>query len=923
METVRLSSPSLEQQYIIECIGSSNVIVDAVAGSGKTTCNLHIAKKYSNLNILLVTYNKKLRLETKEKVEKLNITNLDVHTYHSFSVKNYNSECYTDHKLNTIIENNTKPRRKIDYDLIIVDEAQDMNKIYYQLIIKIYKDNSKKAKICVLGDMYQSIYSFNGADARYIKYADQIFNLNDLPWLKCPLSESFRITFEMSEFINKCMLNNDRIVSRKVTNIKPNYIICNVFGLKPFDEVKKYLNMGYESSDIFIIAPSVKNINTPIRELENLIKTELPHIMVYVPGSDEEKIDEEIIKNKVVFSTFHQVKGLERKVVLVYGFDSSYFDYYEKDSNKFACSNALYVATTRAIEHMTLFHHSSNDYLPFLNKENIRKYTNFESDRLSIRNITHISNSFNVSDLPNHLSADIIAEAMSYLDIKKIRGKNDTINIPIKTTQNDTQESVSEITGTAIPLYFEYKMTNKISVYDILYERNYNSIEVDLDDDFIDDGVFQSNNKPIVNEPNTKQYDLKKIDIKNLKPDELLYITNRWCSFKSGFLNKVCQIQHYDWLTLENLNKCVNRLTSLNLTDKAVFEKKSGSQGNNSTLCGKKINGYMDCVDGNNVYEFKCVKELDSKHYLQLATYMFLYESQNNIEINKLILDYEKQLVENENEIKNFENSKRYKIDMFYKNIERNNIKINEYFQDIEKFINNSNQKLLNVPNKTQKDIEKLQNKIKDNLDQIIKYTKKSATYKSMIPDLKKENIKHNEKIIKLQNNNIDEVTDRQIKLNNEKIDEFKKCYNSKIEMLKEENKKYSISVNNLQQQNDIEELNKLKNKSSELVQMITNLKTNKTNFKIMNNYYLYNILNDELYQIECSYERLSKMINFLIVSKFYNNNKGITDEIFISNACELQKKVINKMVQPNVMTQLNGTAKKRSNTRRIISPEI
>ena len=48
METVRLSSPSLEQQYIIECIGSSNVIVDAVAGSGKTTCILHIVAPLYN-----------------------------------------------------------------------------------------------------------------------------------------------------------------------------------------------------------------------------------------------------------------------------------------------------------------------------------------------------------------------------------------------------------------------------------------------------------------------------------------------------------------------------------------------------------------------------------------------------------------------------------------------------------------------------------------------------------------------------------------------------------------------------------------------------------------------------------------------------------------------------------------------------------
>ena len=66
MSVELLAAQERKKLYGIECIGSSNVIVDAVAGSGKTTCNLHIAKKYSNLNILLVTYNKKLRLDTKQ-----------------------------------------------------------------------------------------------------------------------------------------------------------------------------------------------------------------------------------------------------------------------------------------------------------------------------------------------------------------------------------------------------------------------------------------------------------------------------------------------------------------------------------------------------------------------------------------------------------------------------------------------------------------------------------------------------------------------------------------------------------------------------------------------------------------------------------------------------------------------------------------
>ncbi len=40
------------------------------------------------------------------------------------------------------------------------------------------------------------------------------------------------------------------------------------------------------------------------------------------------------MKDKLVFSTFHQVKGLERKVVIVYSFDDSYFDFYQRESNR-------------------------------------------------------------------------------------------------------------------------------------------------------------------------------------------------------------------------------------------------------------------------------------------------------------------------------------------------------------------------------------------------------------------------------------------------------------------------------------------------------------------------------------------------------------------------------------------------------------
>jgi len=86
-----------EQNNVIKCVESeNNVCVDSVAGSGKTTTILHIAEKLSNLKILLITYNAKLKLETREKSKKLGLNNIEVHSYHSFGVKYYDNKCYTD-----------------------------------------------------------------------------------------------------------------------------------------------------------------------------------------------------------------------------------------------------------------------------------------------------------------------------------------------------------------------------------------------------------------------------------------------------------------------------------------------------------------------------------------------------------------------------------------------------------------------------------------------------------------------------------------------------------------------------------------------------------------------------------------------------------------------------------------------------------
>ena len=632
INNTKLPEISTEQKYIIDSIQNNNVIVDSVAGSGKTTTNLFIAKSYLNLNILLLTYNSKLKIETREKIKIHEITNMEIHSYHSFCVKYYDDECFVDMKIIKLLENNKPMKKKINFNLIILDEAQDITPLYYQLICKINYDNNQQAKYCLLGDKYQSIYGFNKSDYRFLILAKDIFNFNNFNWVNTKLSTSFRISYEMSEFINNCMLNTNRIQSNKITNNKPRYIICNTFKKSEnysltLNEIKFYLKLGYKPDEIFILASSIKSGKVPIRILENLIKTKLHNIPIYIPISDDEKLDDEVLKDKMVFSTFHQTKGLERKVVIVFNFDSSYFAFYKKNNNPKICPNELYVATTRAKEWLSLIHHSGNNYLDFINIQNLNKYCtiigNIEyTDQYSSNSLTPIP----VTDLIRNLSTEIINNCISYLHIKQIKHESSSLDIPIKTKQKNGYELVSEITGTAIPSYYELLRTSKMTIYDEILKKNY----------IINLHNNNNNNYFIDSNENNDFIDVYKIDLNNITPEELLLITNIYCSYRSEYIFKLYQINNYNWLSKENLNLCIERLNNLNITVKAKYEQYIEINEGKPELFNKRIKGSIDCIDNNNIYEFKCVYKLEDIHYLQVALYMYLNEITRDSNDNKL-----------------------------------------------------------------------------------------------------------------------------------------------------------------------------------------------------------------------------------------------------------------------------------------------
>jgi hypothetical protein len=654
-----------EQKEIVESLSRSNVIVNAVAGSGKTTTILFLARAYPEKELMLITYNAKLRLETRRRCSEMGLTNIEVHTYHSFCRKFYHNHCKTDTEIRETLTKNKNALYDFLFDILVLDEVQDMTPLYYRFVKKIVNDIPRKKKengedvfFCLLGDVGQSIFEFNGSDSRFLSMGDKVFEgINKYEWKRCNLSESFRITDTMANFICKgCFKGEERIISRKKSDIKPKYIMVDPFQPnyqynRIVSEINSLLAEGYLPSDIFILAPSIRNNSqriddteetspnentggnknankglSPIIILENLLILNLK-IPIYIPLSDEGSVDESVMNGKLVFLSFHQSKGLERKVVIVYNFDNTYFKYFEKVKSPYVCPNTLYVAITRASERLIMVHGFRNGYLPFMNIDCFRSPeleelasvmyygSGIHKTKEKSNNITNVRN-YGATGILRHLSQETIDICHSLLNIHCIRpATTDTLRIPHTIKTNDSSEVVCDLNGICFPLYFELSLTNKSSILNALktkrHKDGYSQLYQGIQDIFFDmktDVVLSSE-----------------------MIQELLYISNCWSAYQNKTIHKLFQIQNYNWLSLRHFEYSMERLNSLGISKKALFERDVGCIS--SVIIPHTINGQIDIIDKpmKKIYEIKCTQELIKEHFIQLALYMYMYETEFKI----------------------------------------------------------------------------------------------------------------------------------------------------------------------------------------------------------------------------------------------------------------------------------------------------
>lgn len=656
--------PDKEQQKVINEIEYNNVICQAVAGSGKTTTALHICIIHHNLKILILSYNNNLKTETKNSIDKYKIKNTDVHTFHSFICSADEVRCNKDEH----IENNLERlnfSKTINYDIIIIDESQDMTPIYFKLVCKIYRNNlNKDVKLCIMGDIRQAIYKSFGADYRYISYAKEIFKFNSIPWKNCKLKVSYRLTNTATKFINECMsLDSDVTISPSTANVnrkdtpKPRYIICDTFSdqevhSKTLQEIQYYIEtLKYTPEDIFILAPSIrrnieysgnnnhKNPKSPCSKLEHLISksTKLnKKINIYCCNENvSSKEKKENMKNKLVISSFHKSKGLERDVVIVMNFDESYFKFFNTNDNPNICSNQLFVAVTRSKKHLSLIHHKSNNYLPFLKNSNeLNKYCevlfnnnikiNDETKTKKI-NTTHINNYLSnidyntINKCYNCLKVIDNFEHFTYDKLKNIKYtvESNLENIDPESKIKTNSENVKDINVKAfILLMLRYRRNMKIEILNRLKEIEYEKY------------LFENYNRQKLNKLENfinidkQKYNLDLIDENNITFEQLLYLSNCWNARETNFICKCHQISNYNWIEQTTVDEMNERFSKLNISDNNLIDGETEAV---IKIGDKPIRLFVDCIDVTNktTYKFVYDDETDKTNYIILALFMY------------------------------------------------------------------------------------------------------------------------------------------------------------------------------------------------------------------------------------------------------------------------------------------------------------
>ncbi len=356
-----------EQEEFAKKIPNGHYMVSGIPGSGKTVIllsrALHLAQRYENFEILILTYTKalanKLRHQLELKVSEMLIPvevkdRIQINHFHKlcYDIVGFNKRqadlsgdiYYSDYWPQEAI--NGLKNKKSMYDAVLVDEYQDFHIDWFKLCKAICKKNEEGIEnLFFAGDRLQRIYattwtSYKEIDIHivgrskllkipyrtnqnHLDLALKFLSLDDV------LSKEINNFYEMDKLNESCdHVNSIDLVEGSVSTL-----------LDYLDQIIGQL--GVQAGDVLILC----HTNYECKEL-----------LRYLPNGLEQKFvtGKEPVNGKGLITTYHSSKGLESKYCILFKSDKL-----EINRNN---RTLMYVGMTRASEKLVMHYERHKNF---------------------------------------------------------------------------------------------------------------------------------------------------------------------------------------------------------------------------------------------------------------------------------------------------------------------------------------------------------------------------------------------------------------------------------------------------------------------------------------------------------------------------------------------------------------------------------
>jgi len=264
---------------------------------------------------LMLTFTNSAKIELKSRLVKFlwsSAYGLDIHTFHSYaykildrSIDSIDPKNVIQEAIKKINENDSLKKR-----VIIIDEYQDVNDEQFQFIKSIIENNIQKPLIIGAWDDDQNIYTFAGANIKYIQEFEKEFN-----WKIIYLTTNYRSCKKIVNFSQKWISllkerkkqdiklkssKKDEVWEIEILEIKKKLQFNEIypFSKDVFRADTAYLTLTNERVNIFSSYLENENIpHTILQKKKNFPFCELLEVKYLIELLNEESILDDVIFN--------------------------------------------------------------------------------------------------------------------------------------------------------------------------------------------------------------------------------------------------------------------------------------------------------------------------------------------------------------------------------------------------------------------------------------------------------------------------------------------------------------------------------------------------------------------------------------------------------------------------------------------------